>query len=91
MSCYTISNELIDQGMWGHFTHETESPWSFHFKALSLVGKAEPVQVRFTQHLRDQRSMRMQDGCNVYMDFYVALTGSCFMTAWIIFKTTSWR
>ena len=32
-------------------------------KALSLVEKVEPVQVRFTLHLGDQWSMWMQDGC----------------------------
>ena len=49
--------------------------------------KVEPVQVRFTLHLRDQRSMWMQDGCKVYMDSYMASNGSCFMVTWIIFKT----
>jgi hypothetical protein len=28
----------------------------------------------------------MQDGCNVYMDSYVASNGSYFMVTWIIFK-----
>ena len=28
----------------------------------------------------------MQDGCEVYMDSYMALNGSCFMVTWIIFK-----
>ena len=28
----------------------------------------------------------MQDGCNVYMDSYVASNGSCFMVPWILFK-----
>ena len=32
-------------------------------QALSLVKKVEPTQVRFTLWWRDQRSMRMQDGC----------------------------
>jgi hypothetical protein len=27
----------------------------------------------------------MQDGCEVYMDSYMALNGSCFMVTWIIF------
>ena len=42
----------------GHFfTHETESPCPFTLpQALSLVGKAEPVQVRFTLCLRDRWS-----------------------------------
>jgi hypothetical protein len=39
-------------------------------QALSLVEKAELVQVRFTLHLRAQQSMWMQDGYNVYMDPY---------------------
>ena len=38
-----------------HFTHETVGPWPVDLK-LSLVGKAEPVQVRFTLRLRDQWS-----------------------------------
>ena len=28
----------------------------------------------------------MQDGCNVYMDSYMASYGSCFMVTWIIFQ-----
>ena len=28
----------------------------------------------------------MQDGCEVYMDSYMASNGSCFMLTWIIFK-----
>ena len=48
--------------------------------------KAEPVQNRFTLRLRDQRSMWLQDGCNVYMDSYMASNGSCFMVTWTIFK-----
>jgi hypothetical protein len=51
-----------------------------------LVEKPEPVQVRFTLRLKDQRSMWMQDGCKDYMDSYVAPNKSCFMVAWIIFK-----
>ena len=30
--------------------------------------------------------MRMQDGCKVYMDSYMASNGSCFMVTWTIFK-----
>ena len=51
-------------------------------QALSLVEKAELVQVRFTLRLMDQRSMCIQDGCKVY----TALNGSCFMVTWIIFR-----
>ena len=28
----------------------------------------------------------MQDGCQVYMDSYVASNGSCFMVTWTIFQ-----
>ena len=28
----------------------------------------------------------MHDGCNVYMDSYMAFNGSCFMVTWSIFK-----
>ena len=72
----------------GHFIHETESPWPLiTLQALSLVEKAEPVQVRyFTLCLRDQRSVWMQDGCMVYTDSDVASNGSCFMFTWTIFK-----
>ena len=28
----------------------------------------------------------MQDGCKVHMDSYMALSGSCFIVAWIISK-----
>ena len=55
-------------------------------QALSLVEKAEPVQVCFTPRLRDQHSICMQDGCEVYMDSYMASNGSCFMVTWTIFK-----
>ena len=55
-------------------------------QALSLVEKSEPVQVRFTPHLRDQRSMWMQDGCKVYMDSYMASNGPCFILTWTSFK-----
>ena len=44
------------------------------FTSSTLIGgKAELVQVCFTICLRDYRSMWMQDGCKVYMDFYIAL------------------
>ena len=45
----------------GHFTRDWE-PVTSTLQALSLVGKAETVQVRFTLCLRDQRSTWMQDG-----------------------------
>ena len=46
-------------------------------QALSLVEKAEPVQVHSTLHLRDQRRMWMQDKCKVYMGSYTI--------EWIVF------
>ena len=55
-------------------------------QALSLMEKVEPVQVRFTLGLKDQRSMWMQNGCKVYMDSYMALNGSCFMITWNTFE-----
>ena len=55
-------------------------------QALSLVEKAEPVQVRFILLSRDQWSMWMQGGCKVYMDSYMASNGSSFMVTWTIFK-----
>ena len=61
-------------------------PVTIPLQALSLVEKAELVQVRFTLRLRDQRSMWMQDGCRVYMDSYMAFNGSCFMVTWDYFQ-----
>ena len=46
---------------------------------------AEPVQVRcFTLCSRERRSMRLHDGCKVYVDSYMVSNGSCFMVTWII-------
>ena len=66
----------------GHFPTRDWGPVTIALQALSLVEKAELVNVRFTLRLRDQRSMRMQDGCKVCM----ASNGSCFMITWTIFK-----
>jgi hypothetical protein len=57
-----------------------------HFKHSHWWEKAEPVRVRFTLRLRDQRSTWMQGGCKVYMDSYMTSNGSCFMVTWTIFK-----
>ena len=59
-------------------------PVTITLQALSLVEKAEPVQVHFTLRLRDQRSMWMQG--EVYMHSYMASNGSCFMVTWAYFK-----
>ena len=61
-------------------------PVTVTLQALSLVEKAEPVQVRSTLCSRDQRSMWMPDGCKVHMDSYMASNGSCFLVTWTIFK-----
>ena len=52
-------------------------------QALSLVEKVEPVQVRLTLRVRDQRSMWMQDVCKVYM----TSNGSWCMLTWTVFET----
>ena len=74
--------------MKGPLLHHTRGwgPVTITLQALSLVGKAEPVQARFTLRLRDRQSKWMQDGCEVYMDSYMALNRSCFMVTWTIFK-----
>ena len=55
-------------------------PVTITLQALSLMEKAEPVQVRFTLRLRHQRSMWMQDDrCKVDMDSYMASNRSCFI------------
>ena len=55
-------------------------------QALSLVRNAKPCQVRFTLRSRDQRSMWRQDGCKVYMDYYTASNGACFMVTWDFYQ-----
>jgi hypothetical protein len=50
------------------------------------VEKAELFQVRLTLRLRDQQSMWMLDGCQIYIHSYMALIGSCFTVTWTIFK-----
>ena len=71
----------------GHFTPRDWEPVAGTLKALSLVEKAEPVQVQASHlHSKDHRSMWMQDGCKVYMDSYTASNGSCVMVTWTIFK-----
>jgi hypothetical protein len=75
---------------WDDFmVHSVNRPWepaTITFQALSLVEKAEPVQICSTLRLQGQWSMWMQDGCKVYMDFYMASNGSCFVFTWTVFK-----
>ena len=61
-------------------------PVTITLQPVSLVEKVEPVQLHFTLCLRDQWSTRMQDGCKVYMDSYMASNESCFMVTWTIFQ-----
>jgi hypothetical protein len=62
-------------------------PVTITLQTLSLVEKAEPVQVRcFTLRLRDQWSVWMQDGWKVYINSYMASNGSCFTVTWTISK-----
>jgi hypothetical protein len=61
-------------------------PVTITIQTLSLVGKAELVQVRFTLRSRDRQSLWMQEGCKVYMDSYMASNGPCFIVTWTIFK-----
>ena len=58
-------------------------PVTITLQAPSLVEKAEPVQVHFTLHLRDQRSVWMQDGYKVYMHAFLHGIG------WIVFHDHS--
>ena len=69
---------------WGPLYTQDWEPVTNALQALSLVEKAEPVQVRFTLRWRDQRSTWMQNGCKVYMDSYMTSNGSCFMVTWTI-------
>jgi hypothetical protein len=71
---------------WGPLHTQDCKPVTITLQALSLVEKAEPVQVCFTLCLRDRRSMWTQDGCKVYMDYYMASKGLCFVVTWIIFE-----
>ena len=67
-------------------TSHTRRPARDRCTSSTLIGwkRWSRAQVRrFTLYLRDQRSMSMHDGCNVYMDSYVASNGSCFMVTWI--------
>ena len=59
-------------------------PVSITLQALSLVENPELVQVRL--RLRDQWSMWIEGGCQVYMDPYMASNGSCFMVTWTILR-----
>ena len=95
MDCTLFSdNPIVKPGCWAHWrnprlraTSHTRLRAHDPFNSSTLIGgKAEPVQVYFTLRLRDQWSMWMQDGCEVYMDSYTASNGLWLMVTWTIFK-----
>ena len=59
-------------------------PVTITLQTLSLVGKAKFYQVCFMICWRDQRSEWMQDGCNIYIDSYMASNGWSFLSTWTI-------
>jgi hypothetical protein len=83
---HNIAMGLNDVMLSGPLHTQEWEPMTITLQALSLVEKVDPVQVRFTLHLRDQQSMWTQDGCEVHMDSSIASSGSCFMVTWVIFK-----
>jgi hypothetical protein len=83
---YTILIFSPMHSSWGPLHTRDWEPVTSTLQALSLVEKAEPVQLRFALRLRDHQSMWMQDGCKVYMDSYMTSNGSCFTITWTNFK-----
>ena len=69
-----------------HFTHETKGMWPLHFKRSHWWKRRSQSKFNFTLRFKHQRSNWMQDGCQVYMDSYMASSGPCFMVTWTIFK-----
>ena len=82
----TTGPKILDSKQLGPLHTQDWEPVTITLQALSLVEKAELVQVCFTIRLRDQHSKWMQYGCKVYMESYMTSNGSCFMVTWIIFK-----
>ena len=79
---------------WRHLGPLHKRDWetvTVTLQALSLVEKANPVQVRFTLHLRDQWSMWMKDGCKVYMDPTWHRTDHVSWSLGLFLKPISWR
>ena len=67
-------------------SHMRPSARDHNTSSTLIGGKGRAGQVRFTLCLRDQQSKWMQDGCEVYMDSYMASNGSCFMVTWTTFE-----
>ena len=58
-----------------------------HYTSSTLIGgNGGACPSSLDRTLEDQRSMWMQDGCKVYMDFTWHRMGSCSMVTWTIFK-----
>ena len=72
----------------GHFTHETDSPWPLHFEHSHWWRRRSRSKFATSHYAWGTNRVlcEMQDGCKVYMDFYMASNGSCFMVTWIVFK-----
>ena len=85
---------LLNHGVWGPLHTRDWEPVTITLQALSLVEMAELLQVRYCTpwRLRDQRSLWMHDGCEVYMISYMTSDGSCVHVSLELFsKITSWR
>jgi hypothetical protein len=65
-------------GVLGPLRTRDGEPMTITLHAILLVEKVEPVEVRFTLRLRDQRSKWMQDGCQ-------SLHGFLHGIEWIMF------
>ena len=61
-------------------------PATITLRALSLVKKVEPIQVRFTHSWGTNGVCECKMDVKVYIDSYMASNGSCFMVTWALFK-----
>ena len=64
----------------GHFTHKTESPWLVHSMHSHWRSWSQ-----FASHYA--RGTNGVCKCNMDVESYTASNGSCFMVAWIIFRS----
>jgi hypothetical protein len=83
---FIVEDMIVGRWVLGPLHTWDWEPVTITLRALSLVEKAEPLQVRFTLRLRDQQSMWMEDGCKVYTDSHGFVTtlhdfGRCLGTA----------
>jgi hypothetical protein len=83
------TNHVPVVGHWGPLHTQHWGPVTIALQALSLVEKAELVQVHFTLCLTDQRSKWLQVGCKLVKSTWIPAwhqNGSCFMVTWTISK-----